>query len=330
MEENMKFVPNPAEVEKKLNAIQRELAPSESRNSLFNLVIFSYYGKKETSEKALSYLLGKRPARIIHIHLNYPKETVTDISGRCVEDYENRGVCFEEIVIFSGPDKTGEDPGSWSPLLIRDIPTFLWWEPEVSKLPELLLRAESFADKLIIKSGAGDLDFYSHLIQEIRQNSLCLADLTWQQLIPYIKLTARLFNPEEDLDSLYDIKEVNLQGFPREQAILYLAWLGSKLNWVATNLEGDSLSLTRGNTSLKFNIGHTGSPLISFALHSGPAYKIVSKENSGVVDLIRGEKGSYEVSHTPVDYGEVILQEVDKMYSDSLFFDSLQWIKENL
>ena len=120
-------------VEQELARIQRELTNSEVRTSLFNLVVFSPDAEKTMANEALNYLLGKRAARVIHIVNSgadgkRAQESRLDVSARCFIDAERKSVCFQEIVITNGSDGAGGAPGSWVPLLVRDIPTLILWQ----------------------------------------------------------------------------------------------------------------------------------------------------------------------------------------------------------
>ncbi|WP_028973804.1 glucose-6-phosphate dehydrogenase assembly protein OpcA [Spirochaeta cellobiosiphila] len=325
----MNLIPNASFVEKELNKIQREQAPNDSRNSLFNIVIFSKHGTISRSEEALSSLLGKRPARIIHIYLGTPGKTRTEISAHCIEDFEHRGVCFQEVSIYSGTDKTGEDPGAWTPLLIRDIPTFLWWDDGFKHFPELLTQSENFADKLIIDSQMADLALLGEISGKIEEYNLCLTDISWQYLIPFIRLTARLFNPEDDLDNLYHIKSINLQGFSQSQVYLFLGWMGSKLNWTFLQNNENDIQVEVGNKKLILTWTKGSNKQIDFCTTTEYTYSIISDDKKELVNLIRGNKSSYQVSNPSISIGSIILQEVDKMYSDRIYNESLEWLKLN-
>ena len=137
-------------VETELTRIQRELTSSEVRTSLLNLVVFSPDAEKAMANDALNYLLGKRAARVIHIVNAGTGDSRLDVSARCFVDAERKSVCFQEIVITSGADGAGGAPGSWVPLLVRDIPTFVFWLDTMSDKQDLLAHATEQADKLLL------------------------------------------------------------------------------------------------------------------------------------------------------------------------------------
>jgi len=141
-------------VEKELARIQRELTNSEVRTSLFNLVVFSRNAAETMASEALNYLLGKRAARVIHI-VSDPAadgeiESRLDVSARCYVDAERKSVCFQEIVITNGSDGAGGAPGSWVPLLVRDIPTIILWLDTLRDRREVLAHAQEQAEKVLV------------------------------------------------------------------------------------------------------------------------------------------------------------------------------------
>ena len=103
-----------------------------AKANLFNLVAVCLPGGRP--DEALEELLGRRPARIIRVDVGSTGQAGAAVSGRCYPGTLDRGVCLEEIDIAAVDDPLGGGAGAWTPLLARDIPTFLWiagpWVPE--------------------------------------------------------------------------------------------------------------------------------------------------------------------------------------------------------
>ena len=152
-------------IEREIEQIrEREANPysAGTRTNLFTLLIFRAEGAsqqpKDRAGAALAHLLGRRPARIITFERSQSLESELSVSGRCSPDRLNRGVCFEEVYIQCGDDGVGSDPGTWAPLLIRDLPTFAWWPDGLATgiLPveDPIAGVSDRVDKVIIDSAA--------------------------------------------------------------------------------------------------------------------------------------------------------------------------------
>jgi len=147
----MKTYADPVKVEQELRKIQQDVSPNEARTNLFNLVVYVDQADESKLTDVLNFLHGKRPARVIVIHRGAGGETRTDVTARCVTDNNDKVLCVQEIVISSGDDGAGETPETWTPLLIREIPVFVWWlaAPEKAPLPEMF---ETIADRVFVDS----------------------------------------------------------------------------------------------------------------------------------------------------------------------------------
>ncbi len=106
--------------------------------------------------RAVDYLLGKRPARIVHIQSGYDGLTEAHVSARCYPDRRNQGVCFQEVHILNASDDRGMDPGSWGSLLIRDLPVFGLITDLARPVGEQIAALADSADKLIFDSAEMD------------------------------------------------------------------------------------------------------------------------------------------------------------------------------
>ncbi len=108
---------DPEKIERDLRLLEREYSLTETRTVLFNLVIFTDQEDISHIEEALLRpLLGKRAVRIIRISLGHSGETTVSVSARCAPDQEDRGVCFQEILIENGSDECGGGTGDPGPL----------------------------------------------------------------------------------------------------------------------------------------------------------------------------------------------------------------------
>ncbi|MGA2479075.1 MAG: glucose-6-phosphate dehydrogenase assembly protein OpcA [Spirochaetia bacterium] len=274
----------------------------------------SALGAMDPAERALAFLLGKRPARIITVTRVSSPRTEALVSGRCFPDKRNRGVCFEEVRIEAGDDGLGVDPGAWAPLLIRDLPVFAWMPdgPEIENAPwEASLRsADGLIDKLLVdtsRSEAGDAAAELRALLRLRESTasaIPLSDFSWRRGRVLREQTARAFDAPDMREQLSSLRAVRLYGGAPYEASLYFHWLQTRL---ARSLSVDHAAA--GPLSEGFRVTFTieGFPEVDIGCTKGGC-------------LSRGEeKGAYRF---PSD-GEILLEEVDTLVRDPIFLDVL-------
>ncbi len=277
----------------------------------------------------LDSLLGKRPARIITIEDGGKERTSVFLSGRCFPDARNRGVCFEEIRIMSGADGLGMDTGTWFPLVIRDLPVFLWWLGPLSPLPPLILAASQIVDKLIVDTsycslpGEDPLPIFKELslVPQKTRGAMKVSDLAWKRTRVLRECAARLFNPEAARARLSSISRIFLSGCSRAEALLYFAWLASRLEWkAALETRGAAFTDAAGN---RIEAVHEGeAPLFAgfktaISFSDGGGDLEVSCAGNGCV-----ESGDMKSACRFAEEGEALTEEVDGLEQDAALMDA--------
>ena len=261
----------------------------------------------DQADVALSFLLGKRPARIITIMRASAPHTEASVSGRCFPDKRNRGVCFEEVRIDAGDDGMGMDPGAWAPLLIRDLPVFAWMPdgPDVKGAPwETSLRAAAgLIDKLLVDSScfpAADDEAASRelrpllRLRESTGSAFPISDFAWRRGRVLREQTARAFDPGDMRKRLSSLRAVRLYGGSPSEASLYFHWLQARLG---RDLDVDHAAAGSLSEGFRILFSVDGSPDIDIGCTKG-----------GCLSLGE-EKGAYRF---PSD-GEILLEEVDTL-----------------
>lgn len=324
---------DPPAIEREMRAIEKEMAPEETRTSLFNLVIFSNKERADHSDRVLSHLLGRRPARVIHVHLSQGGQTSVSVSARCSPDQVGRSVCFQEVVISSGKDGIGEDPGAWAPLLIRDIPVYLWYQERLEPLPAVLRQAEDFADKIIVDTGGPAFAGLDPLttVKRLRGSGLperiSVADFAWRRFDSIRKTVARFFDAPAMRQRLATVKEMTVEGGPAAEVLLLLLWFSARLEW--TPVEGQEGRLRFSDREGRpATLTHTGPSSmadgfrLSFATHDGESFGLSALDG----DCMRNEPPQEEPYTVPIRIsgdGALLLEEVDTLYHDWLYTEAL-------
>lgn len=329
----MNKLPTPAEIERQLRRIQSEVSPNEARTSLFNLVVYSLPQQAAVVEAGINGLLGKRPARVIRI-VDAQPETRIDVSARCVEDWEGREVCIQEITISSGPDGSGQSPGTWIPLLIKEIPVHVWWLlPLGERADHLVSLLEDKSDRLLLDSryDAEFVAFYRDFLKGGGPNRLPLDDVAWLNLHPVLKLTAQLFNPLDNRPLLSQISTVVLEGGSPSEAFFFFAWLRSKLGWKGSWAEFKGALSARDAKERPVSLLHQSPQPLSqgftaaFKTHTGEELTVVARPDGTASLEVAGGQTFSAVYHHP-DIAEALLRVVDRDVPDRLFYEVLHQI----
>jgi glucose-6-phosphate dehydrogenase assembly protein OpcA len=145
-------------------------------------------------------------------------------------------VCCEEIHISAGGESVGRLPGAIPPLLIPDLPVFLWWLGEVPLEDVLFDRLSGLADRVILDSAQFEdqskaLSTLWALVDRGHGRAV-VSDLNWARLDPWRELAAQLFDPPDYRPYLARINSVAVEGNTL-QSFLLIGWLASRLGWKA-------------------------------------------------------------------------------------------------
>lgn len=320
-------------VEAELARIQRELTSSEVRTSLFNLVVLSSDVHRAQADEALTYLLGKRAARVIHVVAEDTDESRLEVSARCTVDDDRKGVCFQEIVITNGRDQAGGAIGTWAPLLVRDIPTYVLWLDAITGREALFENAITQVDKLIIDSERAEElgEDPEHVLHSLRRTvsdqNVPVADFAWKRLRPFRQLAADAFAQAPEL--LDTIARVQLSGLGSVAARLFGLWLAERLGWSpsASDAEGDRYVATggRGISVQRLEREPECDQQVSFHLADGSSIDLLTYE-SGCADIDFADGHEKRQNIATPSAGEILLEEVDAVYADSLYKAALAGI----
>ncbi|HUX13057.1 MAG TPA: glucose-6-phosphate dehydrogenase assembly protein OpcA [Spirochaetia bacterium] len=340
----MKALFSPREVERELQMLQRELSPAEARAALFNLVIFSHEGLSNPSEEALAHLLGKRAARIIQIRNCRDSESTMSVTARCFPDSENRGVCFQEINIQNGRDNAGSAPGTWTPLLLRDIPVYFLWYDRLDGNREYIRLVRDQADKFIVdsrwneKNGERAESVSAVLADELLAERQLVSDLAWKRGLPLRRITASLFDNGAGVENLYAISAVEIQAECENEAHLYGLWLSSRLDWHWLGRTNDpterghsvwhALDRTEAPIDVRFDVCEgeaeqsDRNTSVRFVLREGDPITVTGTPGGCADTIVPGREDERQLFLNP-RVGELLLDEVDSMRTDRLYIDAL-------
>ena len=262
-----------ARLERELNAMWAEMSAPDGDNGsagvvracVLNLVVYAE-GAEERAEvdELLSEVVERHPCRAIVLAAERAAEDSrldAFVSTRC--QLSSRGakrICGEQITIEAAGSAVDTASSAVAPLLVPDVPVFLWWKDIPHYDDRLFTRLAGMADRIVIDSASFDRphEDLRRLARLLEGGRTRLSDLNWGRLTSWRALVAGFWDVADYRDSLAQIETITIEYDPpdrsREQiapkALLALGWIASCLGWEVTG-EGATLDEDRARFVLK-------------------------------------------------------------------------------
>ncbi len=161
-----------------------------------------------------------------------------------------RHLCCEQVTLRASGRFTIELPSASVPLLVSDLPVFLWWHTTPRFQQEIFKNLRNSADRVVIDSASSlnpyeDLRALASLLQLEKKERRGLSDLNWARLTTWRALLAGFYDAPEHLEALSRLSRVRIEyiapeaapGSVAPRALLLAGWLASRLGWRTTASE---------------------------------------------------------------------------------------------
>lgn len=226
--------------------------PATMQVRTLNLVAPALASDADWVMERLNPVLLSRPSRAIVLLHDSEKVSglVSRATGICrVAGGPDGRLCCEEAIIEAASDVPVERMvQAVTPLVLPDLPTFLWWKhclPVGAERQPLFDGLAVLCERVIVDS-AHSRDARAaleQLSQWVVSRSFRLSDWNWARLTPWREVTARLFDPPRCREQMRHIRRLHLDCIAGEDigaqtlAILYVGWLASRLQWQVRSVE---------------------------------------------------------------------------------------------
>jgi glucose-6-phosphate dehydrogenase assembly protein OpcA len=230
------------------------------RTSLLNLVV--YAADEAGAEEASHTIAGldrDHPSRALII-IASPSEDESRIEARCAAHCHvaaglEQHVCCEEVLLKVSGRAAGHLHSIIAPLLVPDLPAYVWWTGPLPRGRHLFEELMENADRFIVDSG-----LFRHPTHGLRRVAeLCeetpgcaVGDMNWARLEPWRDVLllhggdAAMRAYREAVSSV----EIAYTGGPDtpvpSQAFLLVGWLAARLGWDASSPAVDRDVVTLG------------------------------------------------------------------------------------
>ncbi len=260
-----------ASIEQALGRLWKGLGQAEvsdgrrppARTSVLNLVV--YVPRRSEAAwvtEAIGGLIERHPSRTIVVVADpdAPSSSLDAVASTNCTQSNNEGrerFCWEQITLTAHGDAAAHAPGIVIPLLLPDLPTYLWWADDVPFGSDLFARMAGLCDRVIVDSAllARPIDGLSKLAALSRDSGddRGVSDFHWVRLTPWRNLTAQLFDKEDLRPYLRRIEGVRVtyaranKGSGMAPPLLLAGWLTACLGWSprpqGARLEGGTVRL---------------------------------------------------------------------------------------
>jgi glucose-6-phosphate dehydrogenase assembly protein OpcA len=284
-------------VDSQLNELWRDVAEAAQAKGgvqavttaqVLNLVIRACsYDAANSYVESIERITGRHPCRVI-VATTDPSETDMPVQAwvsiHCqLPPSGGRQVCCEQVTVAAGGESVRRLPAAIIPLLLPDLPVFLWW-PEGDPFDDYVFRnlADSL-NRLIVDSATfenpeGTLAKMAGGIKN-QWPKVAVSDVNWGRLTPWREMVASFFDPpimNLYLERLARIKIEYAQPADRHatvnrtQPLMLAGWLASRLDWETGE---NAYQLTHSETShvpIAHIILKSGKRPVAVDIHAAP------------------------------------------------------------
>lgn len=222
-----------------------------TRVCVLNLIMYVAHGEDRAKiDELLDVVTKHTPSRAIVLIADRDAATGLEayVSTRC--QAASRGgakqVCGEQVTIEAGGAALETAASAIEPLVVPDVPVFLWWKDIPHAEDKLFNRLVEFSDRVVIDSLVfdhphEDMRRLAEIIGARRQFMLA-SDLNWGRLTSWRNLIASFWDVPDYRPHLDAIDDVLVAYDPPDaapgevaaQALLVVGWLASALKWRPT------------------------------------------------------------------------------------------------
>src|SRR5215204_893437 len=209
------------------------------RSSMLNLIVVTDEESAPDISDSVSKLAGRHPARAVVLVADPEGEENVDVGLSAFCNVRGGGgaqVCAEQVTIHAEGPPARHLESLAGPLLIPDLPVFLWYPGEFSPHSYGFAAMADLADRVIVDSAASES--HEACLREIAAfvedpATPAIGDLQWVGLSPWRSLLADTFGAPERAGDLERIESAEVLYAPggENRALLLVGWLASTLGW---------------------------------------------------------------------------------------------------
>jgi len=237
------------------------------RACVLNLIVYAATQEERADvDDLLEAVVERHPCRAIVLVADRESQEArleAYVSTRCKLSAPGaKQICGEQITIEAGGPLVDTASTAVTPLLIPDVPVFLWWKDIPDYEDKLFDRLADVSDRVIIDSAAFDRPHkdFLRLAEILKLGRLRLSDINWGRLTSWRSLVAGFWDVADYRTSLERIEKVRIEYDPPDiaheeiapKALLALGWIASCLGWQA---DGEGSTADAGGARFNLRAG---------------------------------------------------------------------------
>jgi glucose-6-phosphate dehydrogenase assembly protein OpcA len=242
-----------AAIEHELTALWQQASEDDEhagviRSSILNLLVFvTEASEARRVDDILTEVTAAHPSRAVLMLVDREAaESKLDaqVTSRCtLPSGSSKQVCCEQVTITAAGAGIAELPSTLAPLLLADLPVYLWWRA-VPRIEDkaFFRKLADISDRVIIDSALfndphRDLASMAAVLRDTPRWT-AISDLNWARLTAWRALLAAFYDVKEYRPLLDQLDQVVIEYSPMvdqaaipPRALLLGGWLASRLGW---------------------------------------------------------------------------------------------------
>ena len=211
---------------------------------LFNLIVYTHESRRtQYFKQVVKMIMSQFPCRIFFIQGNpSSKENYLRVQVSTEKSQDERGIICDQVFIEAAGQDINRVYFLLLPLLVPDLPVYLFWGQDPTTEYSILPHLQHFATRLIFDPEATeDLQQFSRdMLNRMSSTSIQIVDMNWARIGGWREVLAQTFDSPERFELLatanviqmtYNDRPSDLFFHPETQAIYLQAWLASRLGW---------------------------------------------------------------------------------------------------
>jgi len=240
-------------IERELTSLWAQASEDEDhgviRSSILNFLVYGSDRSEATEiDDILTEITSAHPSRAILMLVDREAPDAkleAQVTSRCtLPTGSSKQVCCEQVTITAAGSGIDDLPSTLSPLLLSDLPVYLWWRA-VPRIEDkaLFRKLADISDRVIIDSSLfndphRDIASMATVLHDTPRWT-AISDLNWARLTAWRALLAAFYDVKEYRPLLGQLDQVVIEYAPSAidpsaispRALLLGGWLASRLGW---------------------------------------------------------------------------------------------------
>ena len=341
------------EIEKNLTMLWQQAFDEKgddaiTRSNTMNLLIISYEpDKKSHLYSIIADVTLHHPSRVILLIIDpesASSEIKAQVTTQCnLSSGSQKQICFEQILLTTGREGQPFLSGVLLPLLLPDLPVFLWWAGSAHQGVDHFDALRDFIDHALFSSPdsfetiESFEQYITHLLHLNR--FVPIADMNWANLTDWREAVAQFFDLLSRSSWIGEID--HLQIFQKSDHVsmpvmLLIGWLASQLGWkrqAGSSVPGKMLFSNREQKTITVRtivdplaLSEINKAIISTIDHGERVELVVTRQTEKIetVMLRNGsQEGAKVIPLSSTNEANLLCHELDLIHADKVLIDAL-------